>query len=98
LFGIVAVLKERRLYPRQAINRVAKFQSGVGSLPRDCFITDVSERGARLYADGVEIPDQFVLSMTGEAAIRKECRVVWRLGGELGVEFVDSRARSGPAG
>jgi len=87
------VIKERRLYPRQVINRVAKFQSGIGSLPRDCFVTDVSERGARLYADGVEIPDRFLLSMTGEAAIRKECQVVWRLGGELGVEFIDSRAR-----
>lgn len=91
------MIKERRLHPRQAINRVAKFQSGIGSLPRDCFVTDLSERGARLYAEGVEIPDQFVLSMTGEASIRKECRVVWRLGGELGVEFVDPRARTRPS-
>ena len=93
------MVKERRLYPRQVINRVAKFQSGVGSLPRDCFVTDVSERGARLYAEGVEIPDEFVLSLSGESSVRKECRVVWRLGGELGVEFVDPRARSRqPAG
>ena len=50
------MIKERRLYSRQVINRIAKFQSGVGSLPRDCFVTDVSERGARLYAEGVEVP------------------------------------------
>ena len=37
------------------INRVAKFQSGVGSLPRDCFVTDLSESGVRLYAEGVPV-------------------------------------------
>ena len=93
---MIKASKERRLHPRQTINRVAKFQSGVGSLPRDCFVTDLSESGVRLYAEGVEIPDQFVLLMTGEAAIRKECRVVWRLGGELGVEFLDPRPRLRP--
>jgi hypothetical protein len=25
--------------------------------------------------------------------VRQECRVIWRLGGELGVEFVGTRSR-----
>jgi hypothetical protein len=87
------VLKDRRLVRRRAISRVAKFHSGIGSLPRDCLITDISERGARLYSD-VEMPETFTLSMSGEGAqLRRECRVVWRLGGELGVEFTDRVAR-----
>jgi hypothetical protein len=79
------------------INRVAKFHSGVGSLPRDCMVTDISERGARLYCE-VEMPDQFTLMLSGagEQSMR-ECRVVWRLGGELGVEFTDRAARTVPA-
>lgn len=84
---------ERRQFKRRVINRVAKFQSGLGSLPRDCLITDISERGARLYSD-IDMPETFTLSMTGEGEqMRRECRVVWRLGGELGVEFTDRQSR-----
>lgn len=83
------MLTDRRQSKRKVINRVAKFQSGLGSLPRDCMITDISERGARLYSE-VDMPETFTLSMTGEDEhMRRECRVVWRLGGELGVEFID---------
>ena len=66
---------------------MAKFHSGL--LPRDCMITDMSERGARLYSE-IEMPQTFTLAISGEGNHdRRECRVVWRLGGELGVEFTD---------
>ena len=82
------MLKDRRDSPRRVINRIAKFHSGAGSLPRDCMVTDISEQGARLYSE-IEIPERFTLSLSGEGhSVRRECRVVWRLGGELGVEFV----------
>ncbi len=85
------MLKERREQARRTINRMAQFQSGVGALPRDCMITDISERGARLCSD-YEMPEKFVLSLSDDAAtIRHECQVVWRLGCELGVEFTDVR-------
>ena len=57
-------------------------------------ITDISKDGARLFADGVEVPDQFHLLISGEKGERKECRVVWRLGGEIGVTFVGSGLRA----
>jgi hypothetical protein len=81
-----ATLKERRRHGRHSINCVAKIQSA-GSLPRDCLVTDISDGGARLYAEGIVIPDQFVLLLTGSRTVRRECRVVWRLGNEIGVEF-----------
>ena len=77
------MLKERRRHERHTINRVAKVQSA-GSLPRDCLVTDISESGD---AEGTVIPDQFVLLLTGDKTMRRECRVVWRLGNEIGVEF-----------
>jgi len=84
-------LKERRKAPRRAINRVAQFHTGPGALPRSCMITDISDNGARLYCDGA-MPDTFLLSLSGEGVeARRECRVVWRLGGELGVEFVGTQ-------
>ena len=75
------------------MNRLAKFRAEAGSLPRDCLVTDISDGGARLHAEGIVVPDQFVLSLTGSQDMWRDCRVVWRLGCEIGVEFVD-QARS----
>jgi len=84
------MLDERRRHRRYAINRIAKFQADATSLPRDCMITDISKQGARLFADGIEVPDQFhlLISADGERGSRRECKVVWRLGGEIGVTFI----------
>jgi hypothetical protein len=35
-----------------------------------------------------EVPARFHLIISGDRATRQECRVAWRLGGELGVEFI----------
>ena len=78
---------DRRKQRRHVINRVAKFQTEVGGLPRDCLITDMSANGARLFAEGVEVPERFSLVITGTQGIRRDCRVVWRLGGEVGIVF-----------
>ena len=85
------MLSERRKDRRAVINRAATFQADVGALPRDCMITDVSRRGARLLIDGVEVPDKFHLLI--EPDEHRECRVVWRLGGEIGVAFVGDPLR-----
>jgi hypothetical protein len=85
---------ERRLHQRYTINRIAKFQTDSGTLPRDCMITDISKQGARLFADGVEVPDQFHLLISGDKGSRRACQVVWRLGGEIGVTFVGPERRN----
>ena len=84
---------ERRQHPRYTINRIAKFQADAYSLPRDCMITDMSKQGARLFADGVEVPDKFDLLISGDKGVRRGCQVVWRLGGEIGVSFVGPERR-----
>ncbi len=81
--------KERRTAPRRVINQVAEFQCGLGSLPRTCRVTNISDTGARLFTEIIDVPEQFTLSVSGEGGThRHECRVIWRLGGELGVEFI----------
>ena len=83
------VVMERRGVQRRVINRMAQYHCGMGALPRTCMVTDISASGARLYSE-TEMPETFTLSVTGEDAdIRRECRVVWRLGGEVGVTFTD---------
>ena len=90
------MIQERRRDRRFTINRIAKYQADSGALPRDCMITDISKQGARLFSDGIEMPDQFhlVISGEGEKGSRRECRVVWRLGGEIGVTFVGPERRA----
>jgi hypothetical protein len=84
---------ERRKNPRRKINRVAHFHSEISPTPRSCMVTDISEGGARLYCE-IDMPPKFTLRISGEGVNeRRECRVVWRLGGELGVEFIDRGSR-----
>jgi PilZ domain len=84
---------DRRRHRRHAINRIAKLQTESGALPRDCMITDIFKQGARLFADGVEVPDQFHLLISGDKGARRQCQVVWRLGGEIGVTFIGPERR-----
>ena len=88
-----SVPQERRSVQRRVINRVAQYRCGLGALPRSCMVTDISTSGARLYSE-TDMPETFTLSVTGEDAdIQRECRVVWRLGGEVGVTFTDNARR-----
>jgi hypothetical protein len=81
----------RRKAERHYIDRFAKIQGRVGTLPRDCLIVDISDSGIRLHAENVDVPDEFMIVITGVAQGRRDCRVVWRLGFEIGAEFTDVR-------
>jgi len=76
----------RRKAPRFAINSRAKVHFGVGTLPRECTIIDISDGGVRLIAENLEIPENFTLIFaTGEA---RECRLAWRIGCEFGAQYI----------
>ena len=81
--------RERRRSERHTMRGPAQILFGTGSLPRDCWISDISDGGVRLHAEGVEVPDDFVLVFANKT-IRRECHVAWRLGHEVGAEFVDT--------
>jgi hypothetical protein len=88
---------DRRKSPRRAISRRAKIEIAGGS--RDCLVTDMSDGGVRIFAEGGNVPDRFVLWFSdGDDSTRpRACRVIWRLGPELGAEFTDTpddKARS----
>jgi hypothetical protein len=92
--------QERRLSQRRVLNRMAKIQFGTGNLPRDCLVTDISDGGVRLHVEGFEVPDDFVLLLTGDGFGNKEraCRTVWRLGYEIGAKFMRLAQRVNLAG
>ena len=81
------MLANRRRSERHLCRRVAKIQFGTGSLPRDCTITDVSNGSAKVIAEYLDIPAEFTLIFsTGRP---RQCRLAWRIGCELGAEFID---------
>lgn len=53
-----------------------------------CMVHDISETGARIETARLEaVPDRFTLLLTPQGFPRRECRVVWRRDGFLGVTF-----------
>ncbi|HEX4410037.1 MAG TPA: PilZ domain-containing protein [Xanthobacteraceae bacterium] len=80
---------ELRRKPRRAFHHTARIV--VGDSLVACSVADISEVGARLVLenDG-EVPEQFVLLLTPRGHPRRECRVIWRDGVTLGVEFPPS--------
>ncbi len=83
---------DRRKDPRYKINSIARVQCQTGALPRDCLVTDISEGGVRLHAEGLDVPSRFILFLAGLSGGRRECNVIWRLGHEIGAEFADRGA------
>jgi hypothetical protein len=82
------MFKDRRQSQRYAVSGYVQIQDSVGAKPRECRLTDISDGGARLYVEGRELPDEFFLWVPGGRQ-RRQCRVVWRLGHEVGAEFTD---------
>jgi hypothetical protein len=90
------MLNEKRKSKRRIINRHAKIQIATSALPRDCLVTDISEGGVRLHVEGVDLPERFALLLADtEGRISpRDCRVVWRLGHEVGAKFIDTFGRA----
>jgi hypothetical protein len=65
---------------------------------RDCLIVNMSETGVRLHAELPDVPPNFTLLIGGVERPRRACRVVWRLGFELGAEFTDLEREPARAG
>ena len=81
------MLSNRRRSERQAYKGSAKIQFGIGSLPRDCAVVDVSEGGVRMIVETLDIPAEFTLILsTGRP---RQCRLAWRIGCEFGAQFID---------
>ena len=73
---------DKRKYPRRNGERIAHVKLPIRLL-------DVST-GARISVDSsTKLPDEFVLQISGSLA--RWCRMKWRDGQQMGVEFIDPR-------
>ena len=82
--------EDRRRSPRHRLYSIAKIKIGAGIPPRDCLVIDISDGGVRLFLDGFEAPNEFVLLVSCDGVVRESrYKVVWRHGHEVGAEFLD---------
>jgi len=78
---------ELRKRPRRQFNYAAKIVID-DSEPRPCTISNISHAGARLVLENDEpLPDRFTLLLSQNGDARRHCRIAWRKGVSVGVEF-----------
>jgi hypothetical protein len=50
-------------------------------------ITDLSDGGAKVLAEYLDIPGEFTIIFS--TGLPRRCRLAWRIGCEFGAEFID---------
>jgi hypothetical protein len=88
------MFSERRRSPRYQFNRHARIHAEMAGISRDCLIVNMSDDGVRLHSEIAEVPSDFTLVIADAARPRRACRVVWRLGFEIGARFTDLERRT----
>jgi hypothetical protein len=79
---------EHRQNKRRFILHGARIVLADGSVLEDCRIIDISGTGARLQVKDLgAVPDQFVLLLSYDGHLRRQCSVVWRSEKTIGIEF-----------
>ena len=85
------------MHERRRVKRIPVFKSAkvvFNDALRDCVVRDISSLGAKLaFVSTAYLPDNFSLTFDSARTLRS-CRVAWRTGTEIGVEFQDSTFRS----
>jgi hypothetical protein len=81
--------EERRQAARHGLTRVARIQLENGTPPLYCVVTDISDGGVHVHANGFHVPDEFVLLLTGDGPFRNGTyKVIWRRDEEVGAKLV----------
>jgi hypothetical protein len=86
-------VEEKRQTDRFGLGRLAAMFLGDDAVPHYCVVSDFSEGGVRINANGHKVPDQFVLVFASSLPHKNGTyRVVWRKGSIVGAEFVSATA------
>ncbi len=79
--------RDQRKSKRRPVRYAARVEFKSGRTA-GCFLSDVSDTGARLevpYSD--KVPERFRLWLSSDGSARRTCRVVWRKPNQVGVAF-----------
>lgn len=78
---------ERRRTRREAVSRLVTIEPSPNVPGHEGLVTNLSKGGARLFVQDLALPDTFAIVFT-DTHERRECRTIWRIGPEMGVEFL----------
>ena len=81
---------EYRRAKRKPFEHTAVMDYGDGAFPTPCEIADISDGGACLvvFGDLDLVPERFMLWLSPNGAVKRECRTAWRRNGCVGVQFL----------
>jgi hypothetical protein len=79
--------RDQRKHERVAWNRLGEVSSLTGHSICGCFVKDISASGARLVVPTLEVVPDFFRLDYGVEGLTPKCRVRWRNGNEIGVQF-----------
>jgi hypothetical protein len=86
---------ENRKDLRRFVRQPAMMVNRDGSILGSCTMLDVSASGAKLQPRApVEVPDDFILVLSKNGHVLRQCRLVWRSEAAIGVQFVAARSKS----
>ena len=87
---------DKRKHRRRSLSRQATLRGSDGSEIAGCTVNDISDGGAKVILDRpARLPATFALWLKDDGSVLRECKLVWREGDVLGVEFrVDERKQS----
>ena len=82
---------ENRKNTRRIVRQGARLVGADGSVLGTCQMTDISGFGARLKVGKSEgLPNEFILLLSHNGQLRRQCTVAWREGTVIGVKFLSS--------
>jgi hypothetical protein len=82
------MLTDRRKGKRRYVAHGARIVCDGGSGLQNCRMLDVSAFGAQLELEkAATLPDKFVLLLSHDGRLRRQCLVVWRTPNAVGIEF-----------
>src|SRR5674476_647751 len=92
--GKKAMRRESRKAHRRAVSLTAMILNGDKSMVGLCTMLDVSRTGARIKPPlATEVPNEFILLLTKNGKVRRQCKISWRTETAIGVRFVVSASK-----
>jgi PilZ domain len=83
---------EYRKSTRRFVRHGARIVSSDGSALGQCVMIDISDTGARLKTDASQaLPDEFILLLSHDGRLHRQCTVAWRSATAVGVRFFTGR-------